>query len=172
MTVSSCCHFRNFLIYGQPEEKNQWLFPSFFSMLLLRMHACCTSVRFYFFSQVFFPLTFCRESKEVTTKDAASFFPTVHFLEQWCWFYSRNRKSTFTANWGERQTHHVLCIFQSRLGFGCERVRNGRGWRLEVNCCCIISVCVFVRNVAKMEEAEVKIDDGKDDSVVPDTMYQ
>lgn len=33
-------------------------------------------------------------------------------------------------------------------------------------------MCVFVRNVAKMEEAEVKIDDGKDDSVVPDTMYQ
>lgn len=28
------------------------------------------------------------------------------------------------------------------------------------------------RNVAKMEDAEVTIDDGKDDSVVPDTLYQ
>lgn len=32
--------------------------------------------------------------------------------------------------------------------------------------------CLSVRNVAKMEDAEVKIDDGKDDSVVPDTLYQ
>lgn len=28
------------------------------------------------------------------------------------------------------------------------------------------------RNVAKMEDAKVKIDDGKDETVVPDTMYQ
>lgn len=30
----------------------------------------------------------------------------------------------------------------------------------------------FFRNVAKMEDAEVKIDDGKEDGVVPDTLYQ
>ena len=28
------------------------------------------------------------------------------------------------------------------------------------------------RNIAKMEDATVEIDDGKDESVVPDTMYQ
>lgn len=28
------------------------------------------------------------------------------------------------------------------------------------------------RNVAKMEDAKVKIDDGKEESLVPDTMYQ
>lgn len=31
---------------------------------------------------------------------------------------------------------------------------------------------MFFRNVAKMEDAEVKIDDGKEDSEVPDTLYQ
>lgn len=44
-----------------------------------------------------------------------------------------------------------------------------------MNCFCIIffvCVCAPVRNVAKMEDAEVKIDDGADDSVVPDTIYQ
>ena len=29
-----------------------------------------------------------------------------------------------------------------------------------------------IRNIAKMEDAKVEIDDGKDESVVPDTMYQ
>lgn len=29
-----------------------------------------------------------------------------------------------------------------------------------------------LRNVAKMEDAKVEIDDGKDETVVPDTMYQ
>lgn len=43
-----------------------------------------------------------------------------------------------------------------------------------MSCCCInsLSLAVPVRNVAKMEDAEVKIDDGKDDGVVPDTVYQ
>lgn len=44
-----------------------------------------------------------------------------------------------------------------------------------MNCFCIIlcvCVCPPVRNVAKMEDAEVKIDDGADDIVVPDTIYQ
>lgn len=41
---------------------------------------------------------------------------------------------------------------------------------MEVNRCRMNSVSP--RNVAKMEDAEVTIDDGKDDSVVPDTLYQ
>lgn len=39
----------------------------------------------------------------------------------------KHRNSKFRAKWEERQTHHVLCVFQSRLGFWCERVRNGKG---------------------------------------------
>lgn len=32
--------------------------------------------------------------------------------------------------------------------------------------------CLTIRNVAKMEDAKVEIDDGKDENVVPDTIYQ
>lgn len=31
---------------------------------------------------------------------------------------------------------------------------------------------IYYRNIAEMEDAKVEIDDGKDESVVPDTMYQ
>lgn len=31
---------------------------------------------------------------------------------------------------------------------------------------------IYYRNTAKMEDAKVEIDDGKDETVVPDTMYQ
>ena len=35
-----------------------------------------------------------------------------------------------------------------------------------------LSVCPSISNIAKMEDAKVEIDDGKDESVLPDTMYQ
>ena len=41
--------------------------------------------------------------------------------------------------------------------------------------CCSHDIEVFLpflRNVAKMDDAKVEIDDGKDENVVPDTMYQ
>lgn len=41
-----------------------------------------------------------------------------------------------------------------------------------LSCLCYPSVCLSIRNVAKMEDAKVEIDDGKDESVVPDTTYQ
>lgn len=37
-----------------------------------------------------------------------------------------------------------------------------------LTCPCYLSV----RNIAKMEDAKVEIDDGKDESEEPDTMYQ
>lgn len=36
----------------------------------------------------------------------------------------------------------------------------------------LIQLLLPIRNVAKMEDAKVEIDDGKDDVVLPDTTYQ
>lgn len=33
-------------------------------------------------------------------------------------------------------------------------------------------ICLPISDMAKMEDARVEIDDGKEESVVPDTMYQ
>lgn len=38
-TVSSCCHFRNFFIYGRLEEKSGWFVP-FFSF----QYFCCSCI--------------------------------------------------------------------------------------------------------------------------------
>lgn len=35
-----------------------------------------------------------------------------------------------------------------------------------------LHVICFIRNIAKMEDAKVEIDDGKDESAEPDTMYK
>lgn len=54
---------------------------------------------------------------------------------------------------------------------------------VAASCCCAVVLdsivpdaspvyVLYYRNVAKMEDAKVEIDDGKDETVVPDTMYQ
>lgn len=37
---------------------------------------------------------------------------------------------------------------------------------------CVCVVCLSLRSVAKMDQATVEIDDGKEEIEVPDTMYQ
>lgn len=99
-----------------------------------------------------------------------------------------NRLFKFRTNREGRHQHHDVCLLQPRLGFGCKRVSDAcRATRVDTSSACLHAVfapCIFVcllaliqlllpiRNVAKMEDAKVEIDDGKDETVLPDTMYQ